>query len=301
MTFQPINYVSFSDSVFYPWPDYKEAPDFSSLTSFNPSECFSEGLVPINTFSNCAESYPLKDAPKLEPEYPSLGTSPPLDLFCAMPPNDAQNLNSLQFPNCFGPIDQEMSFSANASHPYTPSPNPNNPSESYSPPPTSGRSSFKDSPSLTPNQSSSDSCSVSPSLPEDYTPSFEFPPITSFSPSTIFRPSGKGPAPLTVNHVFNSITDQPHTVIVLPVIQTTPNENDKIRCFRCGRRGHMFANCPSHNSNRNGPPEVRHDSCFKCGRAGHRSKDCPNEDKRICFFCHRTGHVVKDCPLKMGQ
>ena len=43
----------------------------------------------------------------------------------------------------------------------------------------------------------------------------------------------------------------------------------------------------------------REASCYRCGKPGHMAADCL-KDKDVCYNCQRRGHVAKDCK-KDGQ
>ena len=68
-----------------------------------------------------------------------------------------------------------------------------------------------------------------------------------------------------------------------------PNGGRKIvECRRCGRKGHMLAECRWTSG-----------ACFGCGKKGHMIKDC-QESVKECFECKEIGHLKKDCPRLNG-
>ena len=50
---------------------------------------------------------------------------------------------------------------------------------------------------------------------------------------------------------------------------------------------------------RQGPPAGRLMKCYNCGRTGHVKRDCPNPVK--CYGCNGFGHMKKDCPKENGM
>lgn len=61
-------------------------------------------------------------------------------------------------------------------------------------------------------------------------------------------------------------------------------------CFRCGKVGHMEAECPN-------PAKPK--PCCLCGMTDHDFRGCPN--KQICFNCGQPGHVSRDCTMRRGM
>jgi hypothetical protein len=64
-----------------------------------------------------------------------------------------------------------------------------------------------------------------------------------------------------------------------------------IRCFHCGKRGHLMHDCS----------DVR---CFRCGQSGHQRHKCTLSIQ--CFRCHQSGHTSTQCTqppkcLQCGQ
>lgn len=70
-----------------------------------------------------------------------------------------------------------------------------------------------------------------------------------------------------------------------------------IKCFKCGRSGHLFSEC------RGRPENI---FCSNCRKYGHQTKDCRqrqnvaviNSDEQICRFCRRTDHLIDECLYK---
>lgn len=63
------------------------------------------------------------------------------------------------------------------------------------------------------------------------------------------------------------------------------NKNSHIKCFICGKYGHISTECREKND----------DLCIKCLQKNHKGKECPNEK---CCYCKRKGHESLFCPLK---
>ncbi|KAI3771277.1 hypothetical protein L6452_02438 [Arctium lappa] len=53
--------------------------------------------------------------------------------------------------------------------------------------------------------------------------------------------------------------------------------------------------CSKCRSKHNSPCNSGSNPCFKCGKPGHRYSNCPIKE-RICFGCKESGHVRKECP-----
>ncbi|KAG7350687.1 zinc knuckle domain containing protein [Nitzschia inconspicua] len=60
-------------------------------------------------------------------------------------------------------------------------------------------------------------------------------------------------------------------------------------CFRCGKVGHMEANCQN---------AAKPKPCTLCGVTDHEQRKCPYN--RICFNCGAPGHVNRECTLRRG-
>lgn len=92
------------------------------------------------------------------------------------------------------------------------------------------------------------------------------------------------------------------------------SQNITIKCFNCGKIGHMSRSCPHDQiivclrCNR-----IGHDDrvcpitkCFKCNQYGHRSHNCPltKKDLIMCERCDHIGHKGYDCliePMKINS
>lgn len=62
------------------------------------------------------------------------------------------------------------------------------------------------------------------------------------------------------------------------------------KCHRCGKVGHIEAQCPN---------EAIPKPCPLCAKRGHDMRDCPF--RQFCFNCGIPGHVSRDCPQQRGQ
>ena len=60
------------------------------------------------------------------------------------------------------------------------------------------------------------------------------------------------------------------------------NVSKEIKCFNCGGRGHMRADCP----------KAKKMKCPLCAGA-HDTFSCPD---RRCILCTKRGHIASDCP-----
>ena len=73
-----------------------------------------------------------------------------------------------------------------------------------------------------------------------------------------------------------------------------------VKCFRCGKTGHIASNCP--NPSTEGRATRRGGVCYKCGEHGHFARDCTNPSKEpLCYNCHQPGHISRDCPSAANQ
>ena len=59
------------------------------------------------------------------------------------------------------------------------------------------------------------------------------------------------------------------------------NVSKEIKCFNCGGRGHMRADCP----------KAKKMKCPLCAGA-HDTFSCPD---RRCILCTKRGHIASDC------
>jgi cellular nucleic acid-binding protein len=59
------------------------------------------------------------------------------------------------------------------------------------------------------------------------------------------------------------------------------------KCFRCGKVGHIEANCPN---------EAKPKPCPLCAQPGHDIRNCAIS--RVCFRCGIPGHLNRDCTYK---
>jgi hypothetical protein len=101
----------------------------------------------------------------------------------------------------------------------------------------------------------------------------------------------------------------------------------KLRCFKCRKRGHTVAECKSQENESDtlcyncGSKEhslagcdkkvdYKHlpfAECFICKEQGHISANCPASDKGIfprggcCFICKEKDHLAKNCPQKQME
>ncbi|KAI3673781.1 hypothetical protein L6452_39911 [Arctium lappa] len=58
--------------------------------------------------------------------------------------------------------------------------------------------------------------------------------------------------------------------------------------------------CSRCRSKHTGPCNSKSEPCYKCGKPGHRYTDCPIKE-RICFGCKESGHVRSECPKAMAS
>ncbi|KAI3702648.1 hypothetical protein L6452_28396 [Arctium lappa] len=56
--------------------------------------------------------------------------------------------------------------------------------------------------------------------------------------------------------------------------------------------------CSRCRSKHTGPCNSKSEPCYKCGKPGHRYIECPIKE-RICFGCKEPGHVRSECPKAM--
>ena len=68
------------------------------------------------------------------------------------------------------------------------------------------------------------------------------------------------------------------------------------KCYNCGKRGHMAADCPHQTI-------THRRQCRVCRQYGHYAADCPNNiddiaptNRRRCLNCGKFGHYRRDCP-----
>ena len=65
--------------------------------------------------------------------------------------------------------------------------------------------------------------------------------------------------------------------------------NSTIRCFNCGKRGHMARNCPQKQRDSDSDSDYN-GKCNYCGIRGHREKNC--RKKRKDSKRNKTAHIV---------
>ncbi|TPX51408.1 hypothetical protein SeLEV6574_g00318 [Synchytrium endobioticum] len=73
-------------------------------------------------------------------------------------------------------------------------------------------------------------------------------------------------------------------------------QHNKI-CFKCRKKGHEVANCPSVQSGSEAG------ICFRCGSDQHPLNACPKPNNpqnpypfATCYVCKETGHISAQCP-----
>src|SRR5678816_2980852 len=60
--------------------------------------------------------------------------------------------------------------------------------------------------------------------------------------------------------------------------------NQEVKCFRCGKHGHMISECRWANG-----------ACFSCGQVGHMALNCTDPQRAGCRRCGGIDHWVRDC------
>src|SRR5678815_2944257 len=62
--------------------------------------------------------------------------------------------------------------------------------------------------------------------------------------------------------------------------------NRDVKCFRCGKMGHMISECRWANG-----------ACFSCGQVGHMAMNCTDPQRAGCRRCGGMEHWARDCLL----
>src|SRR5678816_1074301 len=60
--------------------------------------------------------------------------------------------------------------------------------------------------------------------------------------------------------------------------------NRDVKCFRCGKMGHMISECRWANG-----------ACFSCGQVGHMAMNCTDPQRAGCRRCGGMDHWARDC------